>query len=363
MNSRIWIVLYFPVMVLLSTVCSQDSNEEPVISNSEPVYGREIDYISLEKSHSISSYGDDYNIKFITSFDVDDNDNLYILGQIEDQINIFNNQRIYIKTIVGTGEWPHELLTPVVVRYCDDQLYVAERYTDIKLWDIHGNYIRKILSNNDTMEMFVSDAGIFCFNSMGIDDVFLRKFALYHDSHDLDNGKTVFTFTNDMSKNFFFNPQWAWALDTDNTIYFPGNPEEYRINKYDQHGTLLLSFGRNYQRKSFSEETKEYYKSTYWESIESGRLTELPRFPPVVSNIMVDSKDKIWVTAGENNIATLKEITIDIFDKTGNWLYTFETDKIIQRTLIRNNKLYTVTNIHNLNDPQYIHVYDIHYAN
>lgn len=59
----------------------------------------------------------------------------------------------------------------------------------------------------------------------------------------------------------------------------------------------------------------------------------------------------------------VEESTIDIFSSAGKWLYTFESNKIETRSIIKNDRLYTISNMSHVDGQQYINVYKIKYNN
>ena len=91
---------------------------------------------------------------------------------------------------------------------------------------------------------------------------------------------------------------------------------------------------------------------------------EFPQSPPIVRYMFQDNRKNIWVISGEtfeDNRNPDYENTIDIFDKEGEWLYSFKSKFLSRYCLYNDGKIYRVLPINLDTYDQYIEVYEIKY--
>ena len=74
-------------------------------------------------------------------------------------------------------------------------------------------------------------------------------------------------------------------------------------------------------------------------------MPELAKYPPVVRYLFVDDYDNIWSVVGEWNldiaVSSLVNATLDIFNKNGILLYTFQTNYFGYGSFVKNNRLFS----------------------
>ena len=110
-----------------------------------------------------------------------------------------------------------------------------------------------------------------------------------------------------------------------------------QIIKYDLTGKPILSFGRNYKRIQFSESAKKTHQKRYAEAIKRGwEYKMLPKYPPVIRKVFLDSKENVWIVSGEASQDVedkLIDVEVDTFNENGIWLYSFKTNNIVNQSL------------------------------
>ena len=80
----------------------------------------------------------------------------------------------------------------------------------------------------------------------------------------------------------------------------------------------------------------------YEKQIESGDMV-FPSSPPIVRYMFQDNKKNLWVVSGEafeDNRNPDFENTIDIFDRKGEWLYSYKSKSLSRYCLYNNGKIY-----------------------
>ncbi|MFC1493624.1 hypothetical protein ACFL6O_06635, partial [candidate division KSB1 bacterium] len=150
-------------------------------------------------------------------------------------------------------------------------------------------------------------------------------------------------------------------IDSKGYIYYPVHRDEYLINKYDIEGNLVLTFGRKYEQKEYSDEIVKWNKEVYKEQAD----IILKKYPPVIRDIIFDDRDFVWITVGESYDDNYRRFpvtsTIDIFNTDGEFLYSFESELISSRALIRNNRLYSQPMVLDDIGEMMIGVYEVRY--
>ena len=149
-------------------------------------------------------------------------------------------------------------------------------------------------------------------------------------SNELELKNIISDFKVDRLKDGGHFPSYL-AVDSEGNFYIQNSYDEYLINKYNMNGELELSFGReSYKRKSNTNKYRKWFEKARALRIKfGGTVPKLPKFPPIVSYIIVDDRDLIWIITGESNITSglagwETVSTIDIFNTTGKFLYSFE---------------------------------------
>jgi len=322
----------------------------------------DLEYLTLEKLYSINTFGETYEIPMVSDIDVDDKNNLYILCYNTCEINVFNDKGEYLKTFGGRGYGPGELLNPRLFSYYNNNFYIYEDKRDIIVLDCNGRYVEKININfpNTFLIKRVEDNFFVMYISKISENRKINTYSLSLISNNNSNNVLL-----NIDKNWdiahFFNPVRALAVDNNGYFYFPENSKEYSIKKYDINGTVVFSFERIYDPVPYSQEAQDCCNKIYEESIKSGSMKKLTKYPPTIRKLLIDSRNNIWVVSGEDKtLYDNMEIVVDIFNDTGKWIYNFKTPFIESKSLIKNDRLYTPTQI-NQDGEQYINVYKIHY--
>ena len=362
-------------IILISIIfASCNSNNDIVkVNNSSPKF---VDkkYVDLEKLYSIdvtqiSLFSKDIGRDLQRSIDFDDNNNMYILDSYESTISVFNENGEFVKTFGREGQGPNEFIRPNKLIIKKDKIYVFQGFHEYKIVDFEGEYI--------------SNHGVFIENRL--------KLKIVGDSFYLLRGKTERTFTKlelilsrieddnfSTRKEIFryeyppglrgasYDFSWSnWLLILNNgEFYFPeDNLSKYSIIKFNKEGEPELVFSRKYNKKEYSKEAKDRFYSIYEKQIERGNM-EFPQSPPIIRNIFQDNKKNIWVISGEtyeDNRNPDYENTIDIFNKKGEWLYSFKSKLLSRYCLYNDGRIYRVLPINLDTFDQYIEVYKIKY--
>ena len=346
--------------------CSQENN---IKIQKLPKYA-DSEFITLEELFRIDTNEfKEYYIYRVRAMDVDSDTNLYILDYYESTVTVFDESGKLLRAMGGKGQGPNELDQPYNLSISDEKMYIYLNGQGMKILDLKGKYIDfirqrkgkkgifrvyKVLNNFyiwAEMNPFISDKGY---------TYSINKYA-----HDFELINNIIAIVSSSKEYPRFRPSDFIAINSKQHIYFPEKADEYKINKYDLNGNLLLSFGRKYKSIPYSKQVRDYEnkrRSTLSREIKS----EFPKYPPVVRYILIDDHDYVWVVVGEcfsdcsgslsiNSFQIIS--TIDIFNEDGEFLYTFESPYFGTGSFIKNGRLYSVPTEDDLN----IRVFKIHY--
>ncbi len=337
--------------------CS-DKNHDPgtFLLNKEPKYN-DREFVTLEKLFEIHpADSENHYFEDVSQMEVDENGNLFILDNSQRILSVFDTKGDFIKRMGSYGQGPREFEKLDNFAIFDNKIHLHERYKGIKIWNMEGEYLDFITlkstfyPGNNSFGMFgqfFSPFGKFYLSSFCADDLDgsnLRKYAIARYTNDLKIDTVIASLDAHFFDDFAFQPTYV-AVNSDLHIYFPEIRDQYIIHKYDINGSRIGSFGRVYEREPYSQEITGWYNDRFKRQIKAGRYKPLPKYPPVVSKIMVDENDLVWVIVGESTLdcyqSFMVNTRVDIFDNDGIFLYTFKTDMISWFSEIRNGKLYT----------------------
>ena len=369
---KLMILFGFLTISIVFTCCKSNSDELIEVHNVLPKYAN-AEYVRLEKLYNIdvtqiSLFNKDSNNDMQRLIDFDEDNNMYILDGYESKISVFDKQGGLIRTFGKAGQGPKEFLRPNRIVVNKNKVYVFQGFQEYKIVDLEGAYISSHLINveNRLKTRIINDS--FYFFRGKVDQTFTKlEFILSRYNIDFSSGKEVFRHNYSpgmQGANYDYTwPNWLFISDS-GEFYFPDdNLSKYSITKFSRDGVPKLSFSRKYNSKKYSQGAKDRFYSIYEKQIKSGSI-EFPQSPPIVRLIFEDNKKNIWVISGEtyeDNRNPEFENTIDIFNKKGEWLYSFKSKFLSRFCLYNNGKIYRVLPINLDSYDQYIEVYNIVY--
>ena len=362
--------IYFTILIICNLfVAFTHAQDKKVtvqfVKNKAPKYA-DTEFITLEELYSINvEEFDEYYIYKLADMDVDSDTNLYVLDYFESTVTVFDKNGKYLRTFGGNGQGPGELERPLIISIYDDKISIYENFKGIKIWDLNGKYIDFILKSGDPIEIILPINNFYLLTVHKYLKRNIVEVTMCVDKYtqDLKLINNIVTIDNNSRKHSFFNPMSFIAINSKQHIYFPEKANEYKINKYDLDGNLLLSFGRDYKRIPFSKPVRDHVNKIRSQLPPSYDKVPLSKYPPVVRYIMIDNNDYVWVVVGEWIIDSQGTIpitsTIDIFNEHGEFLYTFKSSYLGYSSFIKNGRLYSTPTEDDLN----IRVFKIHYKN
>ncbi len=356
--------LSLALLVLLNLNCVKKTQENKKVTNDAPslISG---EFVSFRPAYQIEigSLDHDYQVLNASWFDVDRSGNLYILDSHSSKLHIFDSQGVHLKTFGNRGQGPQELQSPICFSIRGTNIFVLEQFRGVKIFSLAGEYINYIPIAVDLLASFRALPSGFVGHTidlkndkpiMGEPDIrewgFIKLSDNFAKEQEIAKITTHFNFFNNFSRCF------VNAVDSEGNIYLPASDDEYVINKFDMRGKLINSFSRKYKRIPYSRELIDWAKRFWKDKI------EIPHFPPIVRTIYIDARDLVWVLVGECYLDSGSEIrvysTVDIFNKDGKFLTTFNSKLFSDITIIKDGRLYSGPNA--LGD-NFIKIYDITY--
>jgi len=358
--------LYIAVIIIFSIpykIAAQSNKSLQIKENTAPKYLKEA-FISLEELYKINvNEFDKYYINDVTCIDVDDNLNLYVLDYYEAQITVFNKDGKYVRTMGGKGQGPNELERPIAMNIYNNKIYICQDHKGLKIFDLQGKYVDFNITKMGNYKVIKAFDEYFLTVNTKLSLPLGQKFDYIIEKQSLDakNITTIWDVSYIGDHPNIISHDYYLAMDSQKNIYIPEDHEKYKINKLTLDGKLLLTFGREYKRISYSDKMKERFKKVISNAPAIITVKPYPKYPPVVRYIVVDDNNYIWVAVGEFEMDSHGEFkvvsTIDIFNENGEFLYTFDTPHLGRRSIIRKERLYS----NPTQDDQNIRVFQIKY--
>lgn len=344
-------------------------NGTPHITNHAPQY-ESSQFVELNKLYRIPTFGNTeeggiYEISLVSAMDLDEDENLYVLGPREREISVFDKNGNHLRTFGGRGQGPQELMIVDQFIYDNGFLYIIEEFKEMKIWDLYGNYIDKLSIPRSNYALFQLSGNEFITGEiiLPLNTESIWKFTYKKHSKDMLNATEILSYDFSSDHDFNFETFLAFSRDVDSNFYFPENKETYTIIKYANPGEPMLSFSRDYDPQRFTVKAEEIYNSRYEEYIVGGTTSPIPEYPPIIRKTLIDSRGNIWIVSGEtaqDNDDPDFQSTVDIFDSEGKWLQSFKSTAVTLTSIIRNDRLYSPS-LYNDRVEQFIDVFEIIY--
>lgn len=351
------ITIVFIITIQIQNLFSQERGNQLLNIEGPKFTQNELVTLSSKYKIDVLDY-EKFELSMVRFHDADDNGNLYILSILDSKIIVFDSLGNFKREMGRKGQGPKELMKPFSFSVKFDKIYIYELYRGLKIWDLDGNYIDFILFAEDNQHAIVKPFSnyflvsywewdgtpIIGATNKQIDkkynySIFDLKLKKLFDINSLNINSLI---------TFHYAANEMMAIDNIGNIYTPVNSYSYRINKYNNKGKLLISFGREYKALSYSKRVQEWYFNRFTKRLNKNSMRDVPwelkGNTPIVRHIMVDGNKYVWVVVGEwyaDNESNYKMVsTVDIFSIDGDFLYSFKTDKITEQSFIKNNLLY-----------------------
>ena len=359
----VWILL---AATFISFSC-REGGVPSVISDS-PRY-KEGTYVTLEKLYRI----DVTDINLFTRrndyrgcYDFDAANNLYLLDTFEGTITVFDEQGRFLRRFGRGGQGPNEFIDANFMIIKQNRLYIYQGFHELKVLTLEGEFIKKhvvqLVQQNPLVEKAVGDK--FYLVGGKTDHTFTQLELILGETDDKFSWKKeIWRYKYPEGLNGYPCWEWLFILDNGEFLFPENNHHEYSITWFDRSGEPRLKFGRRYKQQKYSLEARQRFLNQWAEAIKKGKMKVFDE-PPVVRRMFQDERGNIWVVVGEtfeDNLNPAFKNTVDIFNRKGEWLFSFKTEKVSKNIFYRRGKIYKVSPLEPDTYNLYIDVYKIKY--
>jgi len=273
------------------------------------------------------SLGEDEEEMFseITSYAVDDEENIYIVDRKESRIKIFSRLGKFVKAVGNKGQGPGEMNQPVGIQITPDNELMVEDAANRRLafFALDGKFLKnlspsKILS---LINIYFDSKGNMVGRELALSENQLTWHVKKYDS-DLN---PLFTIDSIPFPNLVqgkINPFliiFSYQLDKKDCIYY-GIPKEYEIKIFNPEGKLIKRILKDYNRVKITEEDKEEILENIPDTgVGLKDRIEFPKFFPAYQQFSIDEQGRLIVITYEKG-KNKGEYLGDVFDNEGRYI-------------------------------------------
>lgn len=330
----------------------EDDGIDVIYNPEEPLHG-EID-LELEKDLVIGAgeeFDENYNFRRISSMEVDDEGNIFVLDYSDCRIQKYDKDGKYLQTIGRKGEGPGEFQRPSLTYLAPDgKLYVNE-LRKLNVFDENQEYERSIILKSILLSFGVTKEG----NIMGYTNTRSEKemtidialidaegkrtktIASYPDQGvRIQRGNVVIGSTPPYSAGLFFCP-----VDENSGIY--GFSAEYKLFETDASGEVIRRIEKKEKRQPTSKDEESEYIKERWERqrdrggrFSEGDLRKLSTFAeykPYFTNIIMDDEGNLFLPKPKSVLHPEDYTYYDFFNKQGYYFYKIKISGVTPRVI------------------------------
>jgi hypothetical protein len=312
----------------------QIKNEVTIVANNgRPLYKKRI--LTIDKE---LSFGEE---REVSSFDVDNRGNVYLVDRTTAEIKVFNPKGEKSGAFGRKGQGPGEFQMPLYIHVLVDKIeifdYLAKKVVYLSP---DGTYLDQKVAQNPFRPIGVDSQGRFIgitiLAPMPIGGRELKRY----DSN-LKPTLEIFRQEPDYNRKDMTigDPQLCCALSKNDEIYW-SYPDLYEIKILDENGKTRKIIKNKYDRISISEKDKTYYQNEYRGF--PGKLKFATSWP-AFGNLAIDADGRIFVRTYKKKECQENVFYYDLFDAEGRYLSQEEIPaNINSQSVWKNERLYTI---------------------
>lgn len=367
MRIKIVSILLLVPLLLVTLSCTQNENKwkgtvekidgVTVVKNSnEPIFPeKRIEFIK-ELSIGDEEKGDDYIFTDADNLAIDSKGDIYVLDKRQTTIKKYNNQGEHIINLGRSGQGPGEFEMLVFIETNDkDELFALDlMQREIEVFNSDGSYGRtikidwikpsriRVMQNGSFLAehdiIVASDegrsnkfakVGILDFENMVANDIFEKKQLFYN------------------RIAAFIVPQYlVWDVGPDNKIYI-GSADKYTISVFSSSGSLERTFGKEYTPISVSNALQKEISDSL-QIVPSmpnpDEYERILRFYPIFRFLSIDESNRIWIALYfPREEGVMDSTKFDVYSPDGKYLFSTEIQaNIYPRLIFKNGFIYTL---------------------
>ncbi len=242
---------------------------------------------------------DEYMFGEIREIAVDDDGQIFVLDIKKTQINVYDKNGFYKKTIGRHGQGPGELQAPQRMKKTwQDEIFVEDHGARAFVYyTLDGRYSRRVTYAN----IFIFTTGV---DSLGNIIGTMQTPGKYGNRQVINRYDPELNFlhslgypTEDNRGEYnYFKSRLKWAAFKGGHIIF-AFPEEYELYIYDPQGNLVQKIEKKYKPVRISQEELAYMKSVV--RLPSNVKNIVPKHHSAFQRISVDDENRIFVEGWE----------------------------------------------------------------
>ncbi|MGD2294540.1 MAG: 6-bladed beta-propeller [Candidatus Aminicenantes bacterium] len=316
----------------------------PVVKNpDQPIYPDEVVRFEEELTIGQAEGSEEYTLSHISSFDADDEGNIYILDMRPFCVKVYDKEGKFLRSIGRTGQGPGEFQIPYNIQVTDrNEVLVCDTGKGaILFFSSEGTFLEEI--RNPILRL-----GLYAFVDTQKNVYFDRSFIQERQRKLLKLPPPYEKYEEIVSREAPLRspippPQIRFAqLPGDNLAW--ANSSEYAIHIIDSQGRTVKKIEKEYAAVRVSDD----YKKKYFERLPPGISKETQKFSPhfpAFDLFFTDEEGRIFVKTYEK-LEGMDKYVIDVFDPEGRFIcrtalrvgddISLDQDKFV----IKNNKLY-----------------------
>jgi len=315
-----------------------------------PLYKTDILEIEEELSLGGANKGKEYTFERLSDLAIDDEENIYALDNKVAQIQVFDKNAKYFRSISSFGQGPGELQSPDFIQIMNDkELWVWDLHTNrFVIFSLAGEYLREIPATH-----LIYPLEPIGWDSRGNLMAYLvppppvSGLQLVRLSNNLKTMMTIYVVAKDDSylkkKIRLLEPEPCCALSRDDLVIW-GEAKKYELQILNPEGKLIKKIVRSCKPVRVSDQDKKELEERHNQS-RMGRAGYKPIFPkyfPYFRDISVDEQGRIFVFTFDREKEKPGFYYIDIYDPEGRYIGQFLSNITASDLVWKNNKLYTI---------------------
>jgi len=352
-------VFFYIIIILFS--CSSKKDYEIVEKDGIVLiknYTNNLKKIDL-KLENITKLNLDSYINTISSFCIDDLDNIYILDDSKKRVFVFNSKGDSINSFGKSGSGPGEFTTPAGIFINNSTVFVPDIITKKVLkFNLQGEFIEDIKNlesvpaslKNLHDSLFVG----YIMNQSFDENGFIINMKLVILNSKLNVIKTIQEKKNKIDLNNIFsknNDEATYDINSNYCFIEECSEDKFQINVYNLEGEITKKITKRYKKIAYSENEVQEKNDKIKKKLKGlyGDVKFDRKYKKAISGIFLDKLNQLWVKEAtedgisEDNIFTIfnsegvlqgkieTEYSGDLFFKNDNIYFINYEENIITR--------------------------------
>jgi len=326
----------------------------------EPMYGEIELELELDLSIGGEEFNENYNFMTISDVEVDEEGNILVLDSRQLQIQKYDKNGKYVRTIGRKGEGPGEFMQAYRIYLdSDGKLYVSN-FRKIHIFDENNVYERSVNTESFLSSYGVTKEG----NFMGRSSTFAgedRTMDIILMSSEGKKTETIVNFPDpsvmikQKGMSIISSPPYSpslyfYPLNKDSGIY--GVSSEYKLFVIKSTGEISYRIDKDEKLQTTSKkEEDEYVKkqlerrrarggSIQWSEGDLRKLYKFAKYKPFYTNIFMDDEGHLFLPKPKSVLDPEKDTSFDLFNQEGYYLHKIKIHEI-RLEVIKKGFIYT----------------------